>query len=77
MQRVAAHPGLSARGNMDRRKNYTAVPYSKGYEVHNTHNAYSRNREMAVGNDLRHIKWQEGTSKADWSEGHIFFGNVF
>ncbi len=66
-----------ARGNMDRRKNYTKVKYSKGYEVHNTHNATSRAREMAVGNDLRHIKWQEGASKADWSEGHIFFGNVF
>jgi hypothetical protein len=45
--------------------------------VHNTHNAASRAREVAVGNDMRHIKWQEGTSKADWSEGHIFFGNVF
>jgi RHS repeat-associated protein len=66
-----------ARGNMDRRRNYTPVSYNKGYEVHNTHNAASRAREMAVGNDMRHIKWQEGTSKADWSEGHIFFGNVF
>jgi RHS repeat-associated protein len=66
-----------ARGNMDRRKNYTQALYSKGYEVHNTHNAASRAREMAVGNDLRHVKWTEGTSKADWSEGHIFFGNVF
>jgi hypothetical protein len=66
-----------ARGNMDRRRNYTPVLYNKVYEVYNTHNAASRAREMAVGNDMRHIKWQEGTSKADWSEGHIFFGNVF
>jgi RHS repeat-associated protein len=66
-----------ARGNMDRRKNYTQAFYRKGYEVHNAQNPLSRAREMAVGNDLRHIKWTEGTSKADWSEGHIFFGNVF
>ena len=65
-----------ARGNMDRRKNYTRVPYSKGYEVHNTHNPLSRAREVAAGNDLRHIKWTEGRGP-DWSQGHIFFGNVF
>lgn len=63
-----------ARGNMDRHRNYTDVVYRKGYEVHNVHTATSRAREMAVGNDLRHVKWVEGTSKADWSEGHIFFG---
>ncbi|BBA33020.1 YD repeat [Methylocaldum marinum] len=66
-----------ARGNMDRRKNYTQAFYRKGYEVHNAQNPLSRARETAVGNDLRHIKWVEGTSKNDWSEGHIFFGNVF
>jgi hypothetical protein len=66
-----------ARGNMDRRKNYRQAPYKKGYEIHNVHNPLSRSREMDAGNDLRHIKWTESAAtKADWSQGHIFFGDL-
>ena len=47
--RVRAHPGretVAPRGPRQHgpQENYTAVPYSKGYEVHNTHNAASRAR---------------------------------
>jgi hypothetical protein len=41
-----------ARGNMDRRKQYTTAPYKKGYEMHNDQNA----RELGAGNDLQHLK---------------------
>jgi len=41
-----------ARGNMDRRKNYTNQSYKKGYETHNTQNS----RELGAGNDLQHLK---------------------
>ena len=53
-----------ARGNMDRRKQYTKDDYRKGYEMHNDQN----DRERGVGNDLQHLKWKDG--KAD---GHIFY----
>ncbi len=54
-----------ARGNMDRRKNYTNDIYKKGYETHN--NTYNQ-RELDVGNDLQHLKWKE--IKAG---GHIYY----
>ncbi len=59
-----------ARGNMNRFKQYTRDGrgphrnYPKGYEVHNNLNS----REKSVGNDLRHIKWNDGESS-----GHIYY----
>lgn len=61
-----------ARGNMDRRKNYTPDSYAKGYEVHHAQSPVSRGRETAVGNDLAHVKWKDNSDK---SGGHIFFGD--
>ncbi|WP_223787001.1 RHS repeat-associated core domain-containing protein [Marinicella meishanensis] len=57
-----------SRGNMDRRKEYTARKdrYNKGYEAHNDQNV----EELAVGNDLQHIKWKDGRSS-----GHIFYND--
>ena len=52
-----------ARGNMDRRKNYTNKG-RKWYEVHNVQN----DRELEVGNDLRHLKWKD-----EKSGGHVFY----
>ena len=53
-----------ARGNMDRRKNYTNDSYKKGYETHNAQNQ----RELGAGNDLQHVKWKDGKSG-----GHIYY----
>ena len=53
-----------ARGNMDRRKNYTNQNYKKGYETHNVQNS----REMGAGNDLQQLKWKDGKSG-----GHIYY----
>ena len=53
-----------ARGNMDRRKNYTNDSYKKGYETHNVQNQ----RELGAGNDLQHVKWKDGKSG-----GHIYY----
>ncbi|MBL8484872.1 MAG: RHS domain-containing protein, partial [Rhodocyclaceae bacterium] len=55
-----------ARGNMDRRKQYTTDRYKKGYETHNEQNA----RELGVGNDLQHLKWKDGKAG-----GHIYYDN--
>jgi len=55
---------LQERGNMNRYKNYTRKPYTKGYEVHNVKNS----RELGVGNDLQHIKWYDGKA-----QGHIYY----
>ncbi|MDY0987837.1 RHS repeat-associated core domain-containing protein [Flavobacterium sp. CFBP9031] len=55
---------LQERGNMNRYKNYTRTPYTKGYEVHNVKNA----REVGAGNDLQHIKWYDGKA-----QGHIYY----
>ena len=55
---------LEARGNMDRRKQYTNTKYNKGYEVHNSQN----DRELRAKNDLQHLKWKDGKSG-----GHIFY----
>lgn len=41
----------AARGNMDRRIQYTTDPYRKGFEMHNNQNS----RETSVGNDLQHL----------------------
>jgi hypothetical protein len=59
-----------ARGNMNRYKNYTSKSYEKGFEIHNHKNA----RELAAGNDLRHIKWTDWNA-ANPGQGHIFFGD--
>ena len=46
-----------AYGNMDRFKSYKKkmTQAKKGYEVHNVQN----NRELLVGNDLRHLKFKK------------------
>ncbi len=59
-----------AKGNMDRRKQYTRSKqsgdekYDKGYEVHNDLNK----QEKMVGNDLQHIKWHDNKTS-----GHIYY----
>ena len=53
-----------ARGRMNRYKQYTQQAYRKGFEIHNQMNQ----RELAVGNNLQHLKWRDGKSG-----GHIFF----
>jgi len=53
---------------MNRYKNYTAMQYEKGFEIHNSQNA----RELDVGNDLRHLKWTDWHS-TEGGQGHIFF----
>jgi hypothetical protein len=65
-----------ARGNMDRRRNYTPDAYGKGFEVHNAQIPTSRAREMAVGNNLPHVKWRDN-SGSSWGGGHIFFGEAW
>ena len=52
-----------ARGNMNRRKQYTNDK-NKNYEVHNDQNA----REVGAGNNLRHLKWKDGKAG-----GHIYY----
>lgn len=52
-----------ARGDMNRYKQYTRIPYKKGYEVHNQQSV----REIAAGNDLQHLKWYDGKA-----QGHVY-----
>ena len=42
-----------ARGNINRRKQYTRDKYDKDYDVRNQQNQ----RKTDAGNDLRHLKW--------------------
>lgn len=60
-----------ARGNMNRYRNYTKKQYKKGYEIHN----HKNQRELDVGNDLRHIKFSDWDGSPGAGQGHIFFGD--
>ena len=59
-----------ARGKMNRYKNYTEKDYNKGFEMHN----HKNQRELDVGNDLRHLKWTDWRS-SNPGQGHIFYGD--